>query len=42
MIQLHEVSKIYQMGNDKVYALNHATMDIRDGEFVSFVGHSGS
>lgn len=42
MIQLHEVSKIYQMGSDKVYALNHATMEIRDGEFVSIVGPSGS
>lgn len=42
MIQLHEVSKIYQMGNDRVYALNHATMEIRDGEFVSIVGPSGS
>ena len=42
MIQLHEVSKIYQMGSDRVYALNHATMEIRDGEFVSIVGPSGS
>lgn len=42
MIQLHEVSKIYEMGNDKVYALNHASMEIAEGEFVSIVGPSGS
>ncbi len=42
MIQLQEVSKIYQMGNDKVYALDHASMEIRQGEFVSIVGPSGS
>lgn len=42
MIQLHEVSKIYEMGNDKVYALDHASMEIRRGEFVSIVGPSGS
>ena len=42
MIQLHDVSKIYEMGNEKVYALDHANMEIRQGEFVSIVGPSGS
>lgn len=42
MIQLHEVSKIYEMGNDMVYALDHASMEVREGEFVSIVGPSGS
>lgn len=28
MIQLQEVSKIYEMGNDKVYALDHASLEI--------------
>ena len=42
MIQLQEVSKIYEMGNDKVYALDHASMEIQRGEFVSIVGPSGS
>lgn len=42
MIQLHEVSKIYEMGNEKVYALDHASLQIGEGEFVSIVGPSGS
>lgn len=42
MIQLHDVSKIYEMGNEKVYALDHANLEIRQGEFVSIVGPSGS
>lgn len=42
MIRLQEVSKIYEMGNDKVYALDHASMEIRQGEFVSISGPSGS
>lgn len=42
MIQLQEVSKIYEMGNDKVYALDHASLEIGEGEFVSIVGPSGS
>lgn len=42
MIQLHEVSKIYEMGNDMIYALDHASMEVREGEFVSIVGPSGS
>ncbi len=42
MIQLQEISKIYEMGDEKVIALNHASMEIRQGEFVSIVGPSGS
>lgn len=42
MIQLKEVSKIYTIGEEKVYALNHASMKIQEGEFVSIIGPSGS
>ncbi|HIW41016.1 MAG TPA: ABC transporter ATP-binding protein [Candidatus Mediterraneibacter vanvlietii] len=42
MIQLQDVSKIYQMGEEQVYALKKATLHIRKGEFVSIVGPSGS
>lgn len=42
MIQLKEVSKIYTVGEELVYALNHASMTIHDGEFVSIIGPSGS
>lgn len=42
MIELKEVSKIYTIGEEYVYALNHANMKIADGEFVSIIGPSGS
>lgn len=42
MIQFSNVSKIYEIGQDKVYALRQANMKIEDGEFVSIVGPSGS
>lgn len=42
MIELKEVSKIYTVGEECVYALDHASMEIWDGEFVSIIGPSGS
>ena len=42
MIQLKEVCKYYQVCDDKVRALDHATLHIRPREFVSIIGPSGS
>ncbi|GAA6408787.1 ABC transporter ATP-binding protein [Blautia hominis] len=42
MIQLKDVSKIYRMGTSEVRALDHASMEVEKGEFVSIVGPSGS
>jgi len=42
MIQLTDVCKFYQVGEDKVRALDHATLHIRPQEFVSIIGPSGS
>ena len=42
MIQLKEVCKFYQVGDDRVRALDHATLHIRPREFVSISGPSGS
>lgn len=42
MIQMTDVSKVYEIGNEKLYALNHATLRIEDGEFVAIIGPSGS
>ena len=42
MIQLKEVCKYYQVGDDKVRALDHATLHIKPHEFVSIIGPSGS
>ena len=35
MIQLKDISRIYQMGDERVYALKKASLHIRKGEFVS-------
>ncbi|GAA0255764.1 ABC transporter ATP-binding protein [Faecalicatena contorta] len=42
MIVLNDVSKIYQIGESEVYALDHASMRVGEGEFVSIIGPSGS
>lgn len=42
MIDMKDVSKIYTMGSEKVFALNKASLHIDEGEFVSIVGPSGS
>jgi putative ABC transport system ATP-binding protein len=42
MIELKNISKVYQVGEEAVWALDHASMQIRDGEFVSVIGPSGS
>ena len=42
MIQLKDVCKFYQVGDDKVRALDHACLHIRPHEFVSIIGPSGS
>ena len=42
MIQLKDVCKFYQVGDDKVRALDHASLHIKPHEFVSIIGPSGS
>ena len=42
MIVLKEVCKTYQVGDEIVKALDHATLTVHDGEFVSIIGPSGS
>ena len=42
MIEMHDVTKTYQIGSEAVHALNHANMRISQGEFVSIIGPSGS
>lgn len=42
MIVFHDVSKIYTIGDTEVRALDHASMRIKEGEFVSIIGPSGS
>ncbi|MCC8357444.1 MAG: ABC transporter ATP-binding protein [Oscillospiraceae bacterium] len=42
MIDLIDISRVYQIGAEKVYALNKASLHIDQGEFVSIIGPSGS
>lgn len=42
MIQLTDICKYYQVGEDRVRALDHANLHIRPHEFVSIIGPSGS
>lgn len=42
MIDLYNISKMYLVGDEEVRALDHASMHIDKGEFVSIIGPSGS
>ena len=42
MIKMTNVSKIYTMGDQELFALNKASLEINDGEFVAIEGPSGS
>jgi len=42
MIELRDVSKVYQIGEERVHALDHANLHVRPQEFVSIIGPSGS
>ena len=42
MIQLKDICKFYQVGDDRVRALDHANLHIYPREFVSIIGPSGS
>ena len=42
MIELRDVSKIYQVGDERVRALDHASLHVYPHEFVSVIGPSGS
>ncbi len=42
MIDFQNVSRVYQIGREKLYALNGATFHVNEGEFVSIIGPSGS
>ncbi len=42
LIRVQDMCKIYNPGENEVWALNHVNLEINQGEFVSIIGHSGS
>ena len=42
LIELKDVYKIYQMGEETVHALDGISLTVDPGEFVAIVGSSGS
>ena len=42
MVQIRNVTKVYERGKQKVEVLHHLTLDIPKGDFVALMGPSGS
>ncbi len=42
MIDLKDITKMYLVGDEEVRALDHASLHVYPGEFVSIIGPSGS
>ena len=42
LVELRNVSKIYQLGGEEIRALDDLSLDIDGGEFISIIGPSGS
>lgn len=42
ILSVHDLTKEYKIGRQKIQALNDTSLDIREGEFVAIVGASGS
>ncbi len=42
LVEIRDICKIYNPGENEVKALDHVSLTIREGEFVAIIGHSGS
>ena len=42
MIELHNVSRTYDLGGEKIHALDKVTLTVKEQEFVAIMGPSGS
>jgi putative ABC transport system ATP-binding protein len=42
MVQIHDVTKVYERGKQKIEVLHGLTLDIPRGDFVALMGPSGS
>ena len=42
IVELRDVTKVYTLGDNKIYALNKVNISIEKGDFVTIMGSSGS
>jgi len=42
LIEIRDLSKVYERGKQKIEVLHHINLDIADGDFLSLMGPSGS
>lgn len=42
IVQLTDLSKVYQMGEIEIHALDHIDLEVEEGEFIAVLGPSGS
>ena len=42
LIEIRDICKIYNPGENEVRALDHVDLDVYEGELVAIIGHSGS
>jgi putative ABC transport system ATP-binding protein len=42
LVELRNVSKVYNLGEEQIRALDNVSLDIAQGEFISIIGPSGS
>lgn len=42
MITLKNVSRVYELGGEKIYALNRVSLKIAEDDFLAITGPSGS
>lgn len=42
LVEIKDVCKVYNPGENEVRALDHVSLTIDEQEFVAIIGHSGS
>ena len=42
MINMNNIVKQYKLGGERIYALDHVSLHVGEGEYVAIIGPSGS